>query len=76
MAVEVGELLHVFDNGFRLYHCRFDGDFPYRQGIAGPPAWVYREVSSVQLVDPRSTAPLDWRFVGNRPVLIGLMQGE
>ncbi len=74
LDVEVGGLLHVFDSGFRLYQCRMTGEFPYGSAGAEPPAWIYREVSAVQLTDPRLTEPSDWRFASNQAVLSTYMR--
>ncbi len=74
MDVEVGPLLYVFSNGFRLYRCASSGEFPYTDAANELPSWVYNEVSAVQLTNPSRTNSADWRFASNRPILIQLLQ--
>lgn len=60
--VEVGELLNVTDNGFRIYHCLLSNDL--NEGIEEFPVpdWAHSEVDFIQLTDPFDTLPGQWRY--------------
>ncbi len=62
LDVEVGRLLRVFDNGFRLYSCS-PADPAVRPGVTvGVPDWAWAEVSEIGWIDPEALFADDWRY--------------
>ncbi len=60
--VEVGRLVRVFDNGFRLYACQ-PSDLAVSPGAAiAVPDWAWSEVSEIGWVDPEGLFAEDWRY--------------
>ena len=60
--VIVGARLHTFENGFRLFLCRWDAP---PEGISEKlplPEWARNEVDDVTLVDPSRLEPEQYRF--------------
>ena len=59
---EVGRLIRVFENGFRLYAC-LPADPSIRPGVeVGVPEWAWAEVSAIDWIDPESVFAEDWRY--------------
>jgi len=67
---EVGRLVLVFDNGFRLYAC-LPADPSVRPGTEpGVPEWAWTEVSEIDWVDPESVFAEDWRYPEQWPLVL------
>lgn len=75
LAVEVGQLLHVFDNGFRLYACQ-PVDAGIRAGHALAPSWwvAWREIEAVHWLNPDSIEATGWRYPQQWPRVLEIFQ--
>ena len=62
LAVEVGQLLHVFDNGFRLYHCRLSEPYPDHGEELSPPWQAWREIDAVLWMPAAEIKADQWRY--------------
>ena len=72
VAVEVGQLLKRFGNGFLLYRCR-PLTAPERLDV--PPSGLM-EVSAVVWINPPQVGANEWRFSWQYPLLLKLFQQE
>lgn len=60
--VEVGKLLGVAKNGFRIYHCRLAEDVGEDIDRFPVPGWTAHEVAFIKLTDPFDTLASEWRY--------------
>ncbi len=67
---EVGRLLRVFENGFRLYAC-LPANPSIRPGTdIGVPEWAWAEVSEIDWIDPEAIFAEDWRYSEQWPLVL------
>ena len=60
--VEVGKLMGVAENGFRIYQCELSNDLGKDIERFPVPKWAELEVAYIKLTDPFDTLASEWRY--------------
>lgn len=60
--VEVGQLLGVADNGYRIYQCIVNDEFDEDIDKFPVPGWANSEIDYIKLTDPFDTLASEWRY--------------
>ena len=68
LKMHVGTLLKTLDNGFHLFHCHADGN------TAPKVKWTNLEVHEASWTLPEDIPKSHWRYPGQLPMLLVLMQ--
>ncbi|MCC2604958.1 NUDIX domain-containing protein [Planctobacterium marinum] len=60
--VEVGKLLGIAENGFRIYQCQLADEVGEDIDRFPVPDWTKHEVAFIKLTDPFDTLASEWRY--------------
>lgn len=72
--IQVGKLLHVFDNGFRLYSCQPVDHIPGPGNTLKIPMQGQQEITEALWIKPEDIESSQWRYPEQLPTILRLFE--